>query len=116
MSCLGGAVGRVISGERTAAVGDGLVGEHAAEHLEGGARLVVGDFVAGFVDAHEGEVASLADLAELGAVDGEGDVAGSAELGCVRVVESDGDRFAAEPVADVVGVAVVQVDTDRVVQ
>ena len=50
-------------------------------------------------------------FAVFGAVDGEWLVAGGGEFGAVGVVQSEGDGLAAEPVADVVGVAgVVLVD------
>ena len=63
------------------------------------------------VDAEEGQVSVLTHFAVFGAVDGEWLVAGGGEFGAVGVVQSEGDGLAAEPVADVVGVAgVVLVD------
>ena len=99
---LGAIIGRDILLPR----GDVLEAEHALEHLEGGFGLVEGDLVAGFVDAGEGEIAVLADFAVLGAGDREGGVAGFGEVGGVGVVDAEGGGFAAEPVADVVGVAI----------
>jgi len=58
----------------------------AVEEREGRDGLVVGDFVAGFVDAGEGEVAVFAGFAVFHAVDGHGDVAGCVELRGVGVV------------------------------
>ena len=92
------------------------VAEDAAEGGERADGLVKGDLVAGFVHAQEAEVAVLAHLAVLGPVDDEGGVAGRAELGRVDVVELEGDGLAAEPVADVVRVAVDQSYPDRVVE
>ena len=92
------------------------VAEHAGEGGEGADGLVKGHFVAGFVHAQEAEVAVLAHLAVLGAVDDEGRVAGGAELGRVDVVDLEGDGLAAEPVADVVGVAVDQGYPDGIVE
>ena len=48
--------------------------------------MVVGDFMAGFVDAQEGKVAVLADFAILGAIDDERCVVGGAELTGVGIV------------------------------
>ena len=76
--------------------------QHSTKKRQGGFRLVVGNLVPGFVDAHEAEVAVLPHFAVLFAVDHEGDVACFAEFGGVRVVYFEGERFAAEPVADVV--------------
>ena len=73
--------------------------DRAVEQREGCDGLVVGDLVAGFVDAREGEVAVFAGLAVFDAVDGHGDVAGGVEFVGVCVVEGFRDGFAAEPVA-----------------
>ena len=79
--------------------------QSAVEHGESSLRLVVRYLVTGLVDAEEAEVAVLAHFAVLGAVDCEGLVARGGEFGAVGVVESQRDCLAAEPVADVVGVA-----------
>jgi hypothetical protein len=63
--------------------------------------LVVGDFMAGFVDAQEGEVAVLSHFAVFGAVDEERRVAGGAKFGGVSVAYGQGDGLAAEPLGDV---------------
>ena len=78
--------------------GGDIVGvDGALEDGEGGEGLVVGDFVAGIVDAGEGESAGLFCLAvddEVGG--GDVDIAGGVGAG-----DADGvvDGFAAEPVA-----------------
>ena len=69
-----------------------------------------------FVDAHEAVIAVLAHFAVLGAVDDEGGVARGAEFGGVGVLDLEGDGLPAEPVADVVGVAVVHGYADGVVE
>lgn len=92
------------------------VTEHAAEHGERADGLVKGDFVARFVHSQEAEVAVLPHLAVLGPVDDEGRVAGGAELGRVDVVDFEGDGLAAEPVADVICVAVNQGYADGIVE
>ena len=71
--------------------------DRALEDGEGGKGLVVGDFVAGVVDAGEGEAASLLCLAVNDGVRGRDvDVAGGRGAGDVNGVV---DGFAAEPVA-----------------
>ena len=92
--------------------GDIPTKESPVEQLQRSRRLVVGDFMAGLVDTGEGEVAELAGFAELDAIDEEGRVACFAEVGAVGVVHGEGDGFAAEPVADVVCVAVNEGDAD----
>ena len=92
------------------------VPEHAAEGGKRAHGLVKGHFVARFVHPQEAEVAVLAHLAELGSVDDEGRVARGAELGRVDVIHLEGDRLAAEPIADVVCVAIDQRHTDRIVE
>jgi len=72
--------------------------------------------VAGFVYAKEAEVAVLAHFTEFGAVDYEGGVVGGAEFGAVGVVDGERDGLAAEPVADVVCVAVGQCYPDGVIE
>jgi len=63
-----------------------------------GCGLVRGDFVAGFVDAREGEVAVLTDLATgVGGVGTDAGVAGCAEGGGGGVVYGEGDEFTAVP-------------------
>lgn len=49
-------------------------------------RLIVRNFVSGFIDAEETEVAVLTYFAVLGTVDGEGFVAGCGEFFAVGVV------------------------------
>ena len=69
-----------------------------------------------FVDTHEAVIAILPYFAILGAVDDEGRVTRSAEFCGVRVFDLEGDGLPAEPVADVVGVAVVHGYADGVVE
>lgn len=61
-------------------------------------------------------VSVLPDFTILRSVDREGLVSGGGELFGVRVVELERDGFAAEPVADVVGVAVEEVDAKTLVE
>lgn len=90
--------------------------QHPPEKLQTRLGLVKGHLVPGLVDAREAEVAVLAHLAVLGPADGEGHVARGREAGLVGVVERVGDGLAAEPVADVIGVAVVERHADGVVE
>ena len=60
-----------------------------------------------FVDAHEAVIPVLPHFAILGTVDDKGCVTGSAEFCGVRVVDLEGNGLPAEPIADVVSVAVV---------
>lgn len=69
-------------------------------------RLVIRHLVSGFVNAEETQVAILADLSVLSAVDGEGLVAGCSEFLAVGVVQGKRNGLATEPVADVVGITV----------
>jgi len=96
---------RQIRRHHFSAISDIPVIESAVEHGESGLGLVVRYLVTGLVDAEEAEVAVLAHFAVFGAVDGEGLVARGGEFGAVGVVEGQRDCLAAEPVADVVGVA-----------
>lgn len=112
MRSLRGAVGLILGPDLDVALGDVPAVDGTVEELQSSDGLVVWDLVAGLVDAGEGEVAVLAGLTVLDAVDGHGGVARSAEIGCVGVVRCEGDGFSAEPVADVVGVTVNEGDTD----
>lgn len=109
---LGRAIGAVIGTNLGRALGNIPAEERAIEELQRRDRLVVRDLVAGLVNTGEREVAVLAGLAVLDAVDHHGDVTGGAELFSVGVVHREGDGLAAEPVADVVGVAVDERDAD----
>lgn len=105
----GRAVGAVsgILERRDAPRRDVHVEEGALKDAEGGFGLVGGDLVAGLVDAAEGEVAVLTDLAaDVGRVDLEVGVAGGVEGRGGGVVDGERDGLAAEPVAGVVAVAV----------
>lgn len=81
------------------ACGDVFVEQRAHEDLIRGFGLVGGDFVAGLVDAGEGEVAVLADLAAgVGGVGLDAGVAGGSEGVGGGVGDCEGDEFAAVPV------------------
>ena len=68
------------------------------------------------IDGWQRTVSVLPDLAVLGSVDGERLVSGGGELLGVSVVECERDGFSAEPVADVVCIAVEEVDTQALVE
>lgn len=95
---------RQIRRHHLSAISDVPVVEGAVEHCQSSLGLVVGHFMAGFVDAEERQVSILTHFAVLGAIDREGFVAGGCELGRVGVVQCERDCLAAEPVADVIGV------------
>ena len=69
-----------------------------------------------FVDSEEREIPILPDLAVLRSVEDERLVAGGAEFSAVGVVDGEGDGLATEPVADVICVAVIECDTDGIVE
>lgn len=69
-----------------------------------------------FVNSHEAEISILSYFTIFFPIDDEGGVVGSAKFCAVDVVDGEGDGLAAEPVADVVGVAVVEGDADGVVE
>ena len=108
MRRIGGALALIIIRDPTLSIRKHKVVQHAAEELKGGHGLVVRSLVSRVVEAGEDEVAVLAHDAVLGAADDEGGVAGAAELGGVGVLDGQRHGLAAEPVADVVGVAVVE--------
>jgi hypothetical protein len=93
-----------------------LTGKDASEHLESGFGLVVWDLMTGLVNAKEAEVAVLTDLAVLLAVDDERSIAGSSKFGSVVVVHRKRDGFAAEPIANVIRVSVVQGNSNALVE
>jgi len=109
---LRGTVGPVVRPDLGRPRGNVPPEERPVEDLQRRDGLVVRHLVARLVDTGEGEVAVLARLAVLDAVDDQGRVARGAELGRVFVVGGQGDGLAAEPVADVVGVAVDEGDAD----
>ena len=86
--------------------------DRAIENRKRRDRLIERHFVPALVDAGEGEVPVLARLAVLDSVDQHWGITRSVELGLVGVVRGETDRLAAEPVADVVGVAVDEGDAD----
>lgn len=104
----------IIRADLDLATGDIPAVQSAVEQLQRRDGLVKRHFVTGLVDPGEGEVAVLAGLAVLDAVDEQGGVAGFAELGGVRVVRRERDRLAAEPVADVIRVAIDERDAHGV--
>lgn len=85
---------------------DILESQDTLEHLKRCFRLVERHLVAGFVYSGEGEVAMLPDLAVFSARDHERSVAGLCKLGGVGVFDGEGGSLSAEPVTDVVCVAV----------
>lgn len=68
------------------------------------------------IDGWQRTVPVLPDFTVFRSVDGEGLVSGGGELLGVRVVECERDGLAAEPVTDVVCVAVEEVDTQALVE
>ena len=72
--------------------------------------------MARFVNSHEAEISILSYFSVFFTVNDEGGVVGSAEFCAVGVVDGEGDGLAAEPVADVVGIAVVEGDADGVIE
>lgn len=105
---------RIVRADLDLATGDIPAVQSAVEQLQRRDGLVKRHFVTGLVDSGEGEVAILAGLAVLDAVDEQGGVAGFAELVGVRVVRRERDGLAAEPVADVIRIAVDERDTHGV--
>lgn len=116
MSRLGVTLGAQLGGDLLCAVGEVEARERALEHGQRGLGLVEGDLVACLVDAEEAEVPVLPDFTVFRSVDGEGLVSGGGELLGVRVVQCERDGFSAEPVTDVVCVAVEEVDAKALVQ
>lgn len=60
--------------------------ESAVKHGKCSNGLIVGNFMASFVNAQEGQVSVLTHFAVFGAVDGERLIAGGGEFGAVGVV------------------------------
>lgn len=114
MRRLSRSIGSIILGNNHASICNNHMIQHALEVLETGFRLVIRDLVAGLVYPGEGEVSVFTDLAVLDAVDEEGRVARGAEGSGACEVDGERDGFAAEPVADVVCVAVEERDADAV--
>ena len=72
--------------------------------------------MASFVDPGEREVAELSHLAVFDTIDGQWLVSGGGELSLVCVINSQGDCLATKPVADVIGIAIVQAHSYAIVQ
>ena len=87
MRCIGRSVRLVAARQRFLASREVHVAEHPAEQGQRGEGLVKGDFVAGFVDPQEAEVAVLPHLAVLGAIDYKGCVVCGSELCRVSVID-----------------------------
>ena len=68
------------------------------------------------IDSHKAEIPILSHFTVFFSVDDERCVISGTELCAVGVVDSEGDGFPAEPVADVIGIAVVEGDADGVVE
>jgi hypothetical protein len=80
--------------------------QRSIEQLQCRNRLIKGDLMSRFIHPSEREVAILASLSIFHSVNEERRIAGGLELFAVLVLGCEGDGLAAEPVADVVGVAV----------
>lgn len=100
------AIGTVHARQLLTARGYIPIAQHPPEELQAGQRLVKGHLMPGLVDPQETEVAVLPHLTIFVAVDDEGGIPGGGEFRFVGVIHREGDGLAAEPVADVVGVAV----------
>ena len=68
------------------------------------------------IDFHKAEIPILSHFTVFFSVNDERCVISSTEFCAVGVVDGEGDGFSAEPVADVVGIAVVEGDADGVVE
>lgn len=110
------ALGAVITSDSLAPIGHDQITQSPPESLERSLGLVVRHLVPGIVHAQKGKLAVLAHFAVLLAVNDEGGVAGRRKSFHVGVVERKAEGFAAEPVADVVGVAVDEGHADAVVE
>ena len=110
MRGLGPTLGSIRARQPFLSISQHPVIQRSLEHGQAGLGLIEGNLMSGFVDPREAEIAILPDLAVFDVVDDEGRVAGCVELLGVRVVDLLGDGLAAEPVADVVGVAVHEGD------
>ena len=69
-----------------------------------------------FIDTHEAEISILPHFAILGPIDDERCIACSAKFGGVGVINLEGDGLAAEPITDIVCIAVVHSYSDGVVE
>ena len=106
MSSVGGAIASQVGSNHLSAIRNIPVVDGTVEESKSTLRLVVGNFMSGFVDTKETEVAVLADLSILSTIHGEGLVACGGELLAVRVVHGERNGLSTKPVADVVGVTV----------
>ena len=68
------------------------------------------------INSHKTKIPILPHFTVFFSVDDERCVISSAKLCAVRVVDGEGDGFPAEPIADVVSIAVVHGHADRVVK
>ena len=68
------------------------------------------------IDPQETKIPILPHFTVFFSIDDERCVTSGAELCAVGVVDGEGDGFPAKPVADVVGIAVVECDADGVVE
>jgi hypothetical protein len=90
--------------------------QNALEMLQTSLGLVIRHLVPRLIYSRETEVSILPYLAVLDAVDDEGRVASGVEGGFVGVVDGEGYSFAAEPVADIVCVAVEEGNANAVAE
>lgn len=82
------------------------------KQLQRSHRLIVRHLMTRLINTGEREVTILPRLAILDTIDEEGRITGLLELLAVLVLRREGDGLAAEPVADVVCVAVDESDAD----
>lgn len=108
------AIGPIPTRNHLAPIRNNHMIKHTSEMLQTSFRLIIWHFVSGLIHPREAKIAILAHLAVLDAVNKKGRVARGAEGLGVREVGSEGYGFAAEPVADVICVAVEECDADAV--
>lgn len=116
MGSLRGAVRAVIICDNLAAICNDNVIQDTSEVLQRSRRLVVWNFMPSFVDPRKAEVAIFAHLAVLNAVNKERAVAGSVEGSLIGVIDCKRNCFAAEPVANIVSIAVEECNADAVAE
>lgn len=89
MSGVGCAIAGQVGSDHLSAICNVPMVDSTVEEGKSTLRLVIGNFVSGFVDTKETEVAVLADLSILSTIDGEGLVACGSEFLAVGVVHGE---------------------------